>query len=549
LDQRLLWRENRLKLQTKYSLTILALIVCVVVAFTGIIFWQARVTFRELNKETSQAIENAMFSELDEKQKLLVQVLATGLTNPVYQVDMVRIEELIRSVKEHYDVQFVHVYNKEGRVIHDGTKELSLYGTVLRNTSTKKILADKKLVVDNTGNRTSVDVPIFIQNELIGGISVGFSRDTIVSAIKKRKDYFLSLAERDSQKELAVMLSGAAVFSIIGFIMSVFLGRTWSKPIQILSSATAKVGRGEYDFVIPIHRKDELGQLATAFAGMVKNLKHLREKEIDQARKIQQSNADLQYSNSELVKANKAKDEFLSIMSHELKTPLNVIMGYAELARTDTLPAIGLKPEEAVNKILIHSKDLLHMVDEILQATRIEAGAARAVVEDVSLTAFLDDLRMSCDNPTTKELTLIWNYRNDLPSTRTDRDKLKHILQNLIANAIKFTPQGSINVSAGYRAEEKIVEFKVADTGIGIPKELLASIFERFRQLDASNTRTYGGVGLGLFIVKRFTEMLGGTITVESAPEMGSTFTLILPIVPPAQNYGDHQNERPTIEL
>jgi len=532
-----------MKLQTKYSLTILALIVCVVVAFTAIIFWQAQVTFRQLNKETSQAIENAMFSELEEKQKLLVRVLATALTNPVYQVDMVKIEELIRSVKEHYDVQFVIVYDKEGRVVHDGTKELSLYGTLVRSAPSKKLLADKRLVVDNTGNRTSIDVPIFISDELLGGVSVGFSRDTIVSAIKKRKDYFLSLAERDSRKELAVMFSGAVFFSLIGFFVSVFLGRTWSKPIQILSSLTAKVGRGDYDFAIPIRRSDELGQLADAFAGMVKNLKELREKEVEQARKIQQSNAELQSTNSELMKANKAKDEFLSIMSHELKTPLNVIMGYAELARTDTLPAIGLKPQEAVNKILIHSKDLLHMVDEILQATRIEAGAARAIVEDVNLTAFLDDLRISCDNPTAKDLTLIWNYGNDLPATRTDRDKLKHILQNLIANAIKFTPEGSVTISARHLTDKNMVEFKVADTGIGIQPELLSSIFERFRQIDASNTRTYGGVGLGLFIVKRFAEMLGGSITVESKPDQGSTFTLTLPIVTPSQKYNDHEGQ------
>jgi signal transduction histidine kinase len=533
-----------LKLQTKYSLTILSLILCVVVAFTGVIFWQARITFSDLNKQTSLAVENAMFSELEEKQKLLVRVLATALTNPVYQLDMVRIEDLIRSVKEHYDVQFVHVYDREGRIIHDGTHQLSLYGTVLQNSSTKKLLADKRLVLETAGNSIRIDVPIAIQEEFLGGVSVGFSQDTIKSAIQARKRYFSFVAERDSQKVLGVMLAGAVFFSLIGFIMSVFLGRTWSKPIQVLSSLTDKVGRGEYDFAIPIHRTDELGQLAEAFAGMVKNLKELREKEIDQARRIQQSNADLQYSNSELLKANKAKDEFLSIMSHELKTPLNVIMGYAELARADILGAIGLKPEEAVNKILIHSKDLLHMVDEILQATRIEAGAARAVVEDVNLSAFLDDLRTSCDNPTAKELTLIWNYQHDLPPTRTDRDKLKHILQNLIANAIKFTPEGSVTIAARHLADKKIVEFKVADTGIGIPRQLLASIFERFRQLDASNTRTYGGVGLGLFIVKRFAEMLGGTITVESEPKKGSTFTLTLPVVPPSQHYTDHHSER-----
>ena len=469
-----------------------------------------------------------MFSELEEKQKLLVRVLATALTNPVYQVDMVKIEELIRSVKEHYDVQFVVVYDREGRVIHDGTKELALYGSLVRSISSKKLLVDKRLVVDNTGNRTSIDVPIFISDELLGGVSVGFSRDTIVSAIKKRKDYFLSLAERDSQKELAVMFSGALFFSLIGFVVSVFLGRTWSKPIQLLSSLTAKVGRGEYDFVIPVHRTDELGQLADAFAGMVKNLKELREKEIDQARRIQQSNADLQSTNSELVKANKAKDEFLSIMSHELKTPLNVIMGYAELARTDTLPAIGLKPEEAVNKILIHSKDLLHMVDEILQATRIEAGAARAVVEDVNLTAFLDDLRISCDNPTTKELTLIWNYQHDLPATRTDRDKLKHILQNLIANAIKFQINGvpRVHVSVFRQGLEWV--FSVRDNGIGIDPRHSGRIFRIFERLNASDQ--YPGAGLGLASSQKIVERHGGRIWFDSQPGEGSTFCFSIPL-------------------
>src|ERR1044071_6329226 len=118
-----------------------------------------------------------------------------------------------------------------------------------------------------------------------------------------------------------------------------------------------------------------------------------------------------------------------------------------------------------------------------------------------------------------------------LPSTRTDRDKLKHILQNLISNAIKFTPEGSIAGSVCYLPEEPAVQFNVTDTGIGIPTELLPSIFERFRQLDASNTRSYGGVGLGLFIVKRFAEMLGDTITVESEPGKGSVFTLSLPVM------------------
>ena len=537
-----------MKLQTKYSLTILALVLGLVISLGGIQLWHYQASLKTLTTAGSEAVEQAMITELQAKETLLVKVLATALTNPVYQLDMVRIEELIKSAKADYNVRYVYVFDKDTRIIHDGTKALQLYGKPLGRVAARKALEENRLIAQSTPNELVIDSPIVIGGEeLIGGLSVAFSLESLRASIATRKEALNAEFNESFNRELWAMVGAAVLFSAAGIVLSFFLGRTWSKPIHILSSLATKVGQGEYDSALPSRRTDELGQLATAFAGMVKNLKDLRETEIDQARKIQQSNAELQYTNTELLKANKAKDEFLSIMSHELKTPLNVIMGYAELARTDTLPAIGLKPEEAVNKILIHSKDLLHMVDEILQATRIEAGAARAVVEDVSLSAFLDDLRLSCDNPTTKELTLIWNYQSDLPSTRTDRDKLKHILQNLIANAIKFTPQGSVTVSARYFADQKIVELKVADTGIGIPKELLSSIFERFRQLDASNTRTYGGVGLGLFIVKRFAEMLGGTITVESEPEIGSTFTLTLPIVSLTQNYGDHQGERPSV--
>jgi signal transduction histidine kinase len=113
-----------------------------------------------------------------------------------------------------------------------------------------------------------------------------------------------------------------------------------------------------------------------------------------------------------------------------------------------------------------------------------------------------------------------------------DRGKLGHIVSNLINNAIKFTDQGTVTISAQHLAGKKLIEFKVTDTGIGISKDHLSTIFERFRQVDSSDTRAYGGVGLGLYIVKRYTNLLGGTIHVESARGQGSTFTLRVPCDP-----------------
>ena len=189
------------------------------------------------------------------------------------------------------------------------------------------------------------------------------------------------------------------------------------------------------------------------------------------------------------------------------------------------------------------------MITSILQATQADAGTLKVDLEEVSLSVFLDDLKSNYQVLSGKELNLNWDYAAELPVVKTDGMKLKQILQNLIDNAIKFTQKGTVTISAQVKeqaiekrpqpaeapphasrlAPHAIIEFKVADTGTGIPKEHLPIIFDKFRQIDSSETRVYGGAGLGLYLVKRFTEMLGGDVQVESEVGRGSTFTLSLP--------------------
>ncbi|MBI2351663.1 MAG: GAF domain-containing sensor histidine kinase, partial [Deltaproteobacteria bacterium] len=239
----------------------------------------------------------------------------------------------------------------------------------------------------------------------------------------------------------------------------------------------------------------------------------------------------------DLAKSNRVKDEFLSVMSHELRTPLNVVMGYAAMIKDGLLGEINTEQEKAAEKIITRAKDQLIMISEILQVTQIEAEGIKLMSHEFSLEAFLNDLRSTYDVSMDKEITLTWDYHSDLPVIKTDGEKLKHILQNLINNAIKFTGQGHVTISAGLNRRSRQqpesngqVEFKVEDTGIGIPEEALPIIFERFRQLDSSETRNHGGVGMGLYIVKKYTEVLGGSVQVESEPGKGSTFTVTIPL-------------------
>jgi signal transduction histidine kinase len=232
----------------------------------------------------------------------------------------------------------------------------------------------------------------------------------------------------------------------------------------------------------------------------------------------------------EAEQMSRGKTEILDIVSHEFRTPLNLISGYAQAVRSKMLGDVTPEQEEALGKILRQSDNLLYMVNGILDLARIEAGELSLRSEEIAFSDYFQEFKMRYITALEKPVSLQWSIASDLPKIRSDKAKLTIILQNLINNAIKFTEKGTVKVSVRKAADNKAVEFEVADTGIGIPRDAIPVIFEKFRQADSSSTRAYGGVGLGLHVVKVFTELLGGSIAVKSERDRGSTFTLLLPI-------------------
>lgn len=329
-----------------------------------------------------------------------------------------------------------------------------------------------------------------------------------------------------------------ALLTILGVTATVivFMGRVVLRPIGRVVQVARRIGAGDFDARVDLAGQDELGQLGSVInetAGRLKKAYGELESEIMERKRAEEKlnlNVErLKKQAIELERANKVKSEFLGVMSHELRTPLNVILGYAGMVRERGLGEINRRQEEALGNVEKQSGVLLTMVNSIMEATKIEAGASIVESYEFSLGRFLDELKSICTIPADKEVTLNWNYPPDLPVIKTDSGKLGQILQNIVNNAIKFTAKGSVTVSAQLFPETKTLEVKVADTGLGIPPEALPTIFEMFRQVDSSDTRAYGGVGLGLYIVKKFTDLLGGKVVVESEEGRGSTFTVRIP--------------------
>jgi signal transduction histidine kinase len=231
-----------------------------------------------------------------------------------------------------------------------------------------------------------------------------------------------------------------------------------------------------------------------------------------------------------LQDANRLKSEFLSTMSHELRTPLNVITGYADILAERGFGPLTAEQAESVERIRQSTRDQLDLIDASIDLNRLEAGRDVVDVDRVDVDALFAEIRHDLRAADSAIVGLRWRNAVDGRPVLTDRVKLKAIIKHLVSNALKFTARGEVEVAIDEDAGRLCI--RVRDTGIGIAASDLPTIFEMFRQVDGSNTRPFGGVGLGLYIVKRLVERLHGEVTVASAPGVGSVFTVTLPASP-----------------
>jgi two-component system, sensor histidine kinase len=248
-------------------------------------------------------------------------------------------------------------------------------------------------------------------------------------------------------------------------------------------------------------------------------------RDVTERRRAQQALAEVV---DRLEQASSVKSEFVATMSHELRTPINIIVGYSELLLDETFGAMGEEQADTVRRIGRSAAELLELVSSTLDMSRLEAGEVRIEVREVDLLALMRELEADVQVPVDKRtLRLVWTTEPELPLVRTDPLKLKVVIKNLVRNAIKFTAEGSVAISAVTAPGG--VEVVVTDTGIGISPESLRVIFDAFRQAPATRGGQYGGVGLGLYIARRLVTMMEGRIEVSSEPGKGSSFRVWIP--------------------
>jgi signal transduction histidine kinase len=318
-----------------------------------------------------------------------------------------------------------------------------------------------------------------------------------------------------------VLFAATAAVALLSFRD---LRRTVLRSLPALEAGLDAVARGRLGAVVRLGDEDaEVLRLERAFNDMSRELERARAT-------ILAHEAELARRNDELLRADRMKSQFLATMSHELRTPLTSIIGFSDLLRRGIYGPLGRDQEERLDAILRNARHLLALIGDVLDLAKIEAGKMDVRPEPVAIgplaAEVADALRPLAD---AKGITLEVAPAADLPVIETDPARVRQILYNLAANAVKFTERGGVRIRAGLRTDARGVRVSVEDTGIGIPASEQARLFRRFEQIDQSATRRHGGAGLGLHISQRIAALLGGRIEVESEPGRGSIFALLLP--------------------
>jgi signal transduction histidine kinase len=308
----------------------------------------------------------------------------------------------------------------------------------------------------------------------------------------------------------------------LGVLIAVGLAAQSVGPIEALTRGAQDLADGRLERRIELPTGDEFGALAATFNQMAEKLART-------ISDLEASNRALGQMNLDLQQLDRMKSDLLANVSHELRTPLTAIQGYTEAMEEGLLGAVSEEQREAFQVVKRNSRRLMGMIEQLLGFSRLEAGVGKLELAAFDLGEVAAQVVGSVRAGHGPELDLRLEAPAGLPVVRGDAGRIAQVLENLVTNAVKFTPAGGeIRVRVRRRGEEE-VEVAVADRGIGIPAAAQPRIFDRFYQVDGSSTRAYGGMGLGLAIVREILDAHGRDIQVESEEGQGTTFRFSLP--------------------
>ncbi|MBK8397985.1 MAG: response regulator [Leptospiraceae bacterium] len=477
-------------MKIKFKLVIIIFLILVVSLFP--LAWLAIVTSQEIIVENAYTLCESLSETISNvaKEELFINSTFEGTDRVIHGMDT----ESIKGLKS-IDIINVDGIYVEGTI--DGHKGKKILQSEIEYIKSIDKLSHRELISD-TSTLIRFTYPIFINHE-DGKMRIG------AAIFDFDKEELFHHADRIQTQILVYSF----VIIIIAILFTFFISTYFTKPLQVLKTGVDTIREGDLNHQINIDSKDEIGELAKDFNRMAVALK----------------------------KTDELKNDFLSNTSHELRTPLNGIIGIAESLMDGVAGEMNPLAKQNLALVISSGKRLASLVNDILDFSKLKHKELKINLNSVDIFS-ISNLIIKLSEPSIKnrKLKLINDIPDNIPAVLADENRLQQILYNLIGNAIKFTEEGIIRVTAtlpednSNSSSPQFLNISIIDTGIGIPSDKLDAIFESFEQVDASNTRERGGTGLGLSVTKQLVELQGGKIFVESELGKGSKFTFTLPV-------------------
>ena len=435
----------------------------------------------------------------------LAEMLAANSSSWVLASDVVGLSEILSYQKRYPGLDYAMVISNRGQVL--AHTDATLIGRYLNDQTSHQLLGSKAKpstqILWQAKQYLDIASPVMSSEQLLGWARVGISTHQVEENLK--------VATRNG-----ILYTILAI--LVGIVFAVVMARGLTAGMNNLLYVTDRVRQGDRKVRADETRYDEVGQLGAGFNEMVVA--------------IEKSDQELTIAKDVAEKSNLAKSQFIANMSHELRTPLNAIIGYSDMLQDELEDA---EPDEIATdlvKINAAGRHLLSLINDILDLSKIESGKMETYNETFDIQKILEEVIVTVQILLEQRNNILaFNCEPNIGLMYSDVTKIRQILLNLLSNASKFTENGTVSLKITKHWVDGVewVSFSITDTGIGISPEQQKKLFKAFSQVDASTTRKYGGTGLGLLITKRFTEMLGGKVSVESELGKGSTFVARFP--------------------
>jgi len=456
------------------------------------------------------------------------QIFAESLSHSVKSMqdinDLVHIQKLVEMMASESEIiSMVMIVDEHSRTI--ACNELSRVGMIADDKGVRHIINGAEIYTRLFPRQKiyMVDMPLRIKDEFKGVVSIGYDAT----------NYYAHLSQI---RHFGLLISGVGI--VLGLLLSFQVADPIVKPLQRLTEVTKKLAAGDLSQRATVNSKDEVGTLAAAFNQMARDLAHSKE-ELDQysktleekvgqrTKELERSNQELRMIQNELMETNMAKSEFLSIASHELRTPLTTLLGYSELLLTRSLPEDQQK--EFLGFINEESVRLSRIIDDLMDISRMESHKDFGfVLRPVQLAQILSENVLYYSRIDT-ERRFVKEIQGPLPLVNADKEKIGYVVKNLLDNALKYSTSGDITCRAF--PKDDMVWVTIEDRGIGICKEDLPQIFDRFYRIERKETAHIDGTGLGLSSAKYIVESHHGRIEATSELGKGTTVGFGLPVL------------------